>query len=81
MGKQNTYGVNRVFCENEKFCNNFTDTYCTKKCGKFKYKVCEKLNHPPYVCNGCSKRQYCKLQKFFHRANEAKKTTKEITLK
>lgn len=73
IGKQNTYGVNRVFCENEKSCNNFTGTYCTKKCGEFKYKVCKNLNKPPYVCNGCSKRQYCKLQKFFYRAKEAQK--------
>jgi len=78
MGRQNTYGVNRVFCENEKFCNNFTGTCCTKKCGEFKYKVCEKLNKPPYVCNGCSKRQYCKLQKFFYRAKEAQKYYEEM---
>ena len=78
MGKHNTYGTNRVFYENEKFCNNFTVTCYTKKCGEFTYKLCEKLNHSPYVCNGCSKRQYCKLQKFFHRANEAQKDYEEM---
>ena len=71
MGKQNTYGDKRVFCENENFCENFSGTFCTKKCGKFKYKVCDALNKPPYVCNGCSKRNHCKLQKFFYRAKEA----------
>lgn len=78
IGKQNTYGTNRVYCENEKFCNNFSGTYCTKKCGDFKYKVCEKLNIPPYVCNGCSKRQHCRLQKFFYRAKEAQKDYEDM---
>lgn len=73
IGKQNTYGINRTFCENEKFCNNFTGTWCTKRCGEFKHKICELLNKPPYVCNGCSKRNHCKLQKFFYRAKEAQK--------
>lgn len=80
IGKQNTYGINRTFCENEKFCNNFTGTWCTKRCGAFKHKICESLNKPPYVCNGCSKRNHCKLQKFFYRAKEAQKEY-ESTLK
>lgn len=78
LGIQNTYGSNRTYCENEKFCNNFTGTFCTKKCDNFKYKVCEKLNNPPYVCNGCPKRQYCRLQKFFYRSKEAQKDYEDM---
>lgn len=71
LGKQNTYGTNFVNCEYENTCDNFTGIGCTKKCNNFKPKTCEILSKPPYVCNGCSKRNHCKLQKFFYRAKEA----------
>ena len=34
-------------------------------------KLCEKLNKPPYVCNGCSSRNGCRRKKYYYYANDA----------
>lgn len=71
LAKQNNYGTTFVNCNLESTCNNFSGIGCTKKCTLFKPKECEKLKLPPYVCNGCSNRNHCRLQKFFYRAKDA----------
>mgnify|MGYP000595202520 CR=1 FL=1 len=35
----------------------------SKLCEHYKKESCEKLKKPPYVCNGCSKRNICTLSK------------------
>lgn len=69
----NTYGRNRVFCKYESTCNNFRGVACTKKCIKFESKECPKLSSPPYVCNGCKKKNGCTFVKYYYRAAEANK--------
>ena len=34
-------------------------------------KLCDKLNKPPYVCNGCASRNGCKRKKYYYYANDA----------
>ena len=34
---------------------------------------CPKLNNPPYVCNGCTKRRYCRLKRFMYIPSKAQK--------
>lgn len=34
-------------------------------------KLCDKLNKPPYVCNGCSSRNGCRRKKYYYYANDA----------
>jgi len=34
-------------------------------------KLCDKLNKPPYVCNGCPSRNGCKRKKYYYYANDA----------
>ena len=36
---------------------------CSDVCKFYKPRECEKLNKPPYVCNGCSKRTNCMMEK------------------
>lgn len=72
-GNQNLYGTNFVYCELEKECSNFIGIGCRKKCSNFKPKQCPILNKPPYVCNGCSKKNGCRYNKFYYRANDAQK--------
>ena len=36
---------------------------CSDVCKFYKPRECEKLNKPPYVCNGCSKRTNCMMDK------------------
>lgn len=34
-------------------------------------KLCEKLNKPPYVCNGCASRCGCRRKKYYYYADDA----------
>ena len=42
-----------------------------KDCEKFDPFRCPKLAKPPYVCNGCEKRNYCREKKRIYRAKKA----------
>ena len=36
----------------------------TTRCNNFVKKICKRIKKFPYVCNGCSKRNSCRLQKY-----------------
>ena len=57
--------VKYKLCKRCYMCNAFCDHYAKE--------VCNKLSNPPYVCNGCSSRAYCTLQKHFYYADIADK--------
>lgn len=40
-------------------------------CPDFSREICSLLSHPPYVCNGCSRRAKCTLEKRFYSARIA----------
>lgn len=44
-----------------------------KNCEHYEQRNCEKLNKPPYVCNGCSKRIRCHMVKKYYDALKAQK--------
>ena len=46
------------FCRN---CNR-----CIKECESFSKEECKRLNKAPYVCNGCSDKSKCTLEKRFY---------------
>ncbi len=54
---------------------------CSDVCKFYKPRECEKLNKPPYVCNGCSKKTNCMMDKkiysskYAHDTYEALRTT------
>jgi len=52
--------------------------YCHRHCKHFEQKVCEKLQKAPFVCNGCSRKSACRLEKHFYRANIAQKEYREV---
>ena len=52
--------------KNCRFCKE-----CNASCGKFIREVCSKLNHPPYVCNGCCENNKCTLEKKMYDAKAA----------
>ena len=57
---------------NYKKCSNCPA--CNNNCNEFVEEVCYKLFKPPYVCNGCAKRQSgCTLEKRFYYADNAQK--------
>ena len=57
-------------CRNT-FCKNCIR--CRKFCDSYEKQICEKLLSPPYVCNGCSKRGSCTLEKRLYSASAAQK--------
>lgn len=44
---------------------------CNRFCSDFSQVICLNLDKPPYVCNGCSTRYSCTLEKRFYFAKEA----------
>lgn len=46
---------------------------CYEHCPDFIELICQKLNKPPYVCNGCDIRMRCKLERHLYDAKSAQK--------
>lgn len=46
---------------------------CISSCLFYEKYICPKLSKPPYVCNGCTQRSRCSLEKHFYRASYAQK--------
>lgn len=46
---------------------------CNAFCRDFQWETCGSLSRPPYVCNGCSRRYSCSLEKRFYHAQDAHK--------
>lgn len=44
---------------------------CLEHCISYVKYSCPKIKKPPYVCNGCSERRNCCLEKSFYRASKA----------
>lgn len=42
--------------------------HCNDVCSDFVDGTCFRLNHAPYVCNGCTEKFGCKLTKYYYRA-------------
>ena len=51
---------------------------CTTSCPSYKKYVCPKLSRPPYVCNGCTDRRNCTLEKALYKASAAQKEYDEV---
>ena len=59
------YTIN--WCIHRSECKEFN---CTNKKECFDM-VCPRLKKSPYVCNGCDKKQYCRLAKFYYDARNS----------
>ena len=44
---------------------------CTDICPAYETAECEKLNKPPYVCNGCGKKTHCLMPRKFYSSKYA----------
>lgn len=53
-------------CIYHKNCTLRGNKPCYKKCNKYKETVCSKTINPPYVCNSCPKKEFCKMRRFFY---------------
>ncbi len=55
------------------FCKNCSAVDCTTVCRRWTAARCEKLSKPPYVCNSCTNRFGCRLDKKVYRAKDAQR--------
>lgn len=74
----NTFGRNLVHCALEDSCEKYHGIGCTKKCSNFIPKTCPAITHPPYVCNGCKKKQGCSFIKYYYRAKQSDKEYRDF---
>lgn len=51
---------------------------CNSVCPNFIPDTCDKLNYPPYVCNGCDSRRGCRKIKHIYKATEANNSYKSL---
>ena len=64
----------RYNCHRKNLCNPRCSkecrhcNHCNDVCSDFVDGTCFRLNHAPYVCNGCSEKFGCKLTKYYYRA-------------
>jgi len=66
--------ANRHNCEEYRLCKKedcIRQTckgckFCFRLCSNFKRENCEKLDSPPYVCNGCNKQKKMSFRKFIY---------------
>jgi IS30 family transposase len=59
-------------------CKRCTYRNCYEHCPDFIELTCQKLNKPPYVCNGCGVRMRCKLERHLYDAKQAQKEYESI---
>lgn len=55
-----------------------TCSACNARCDRFEEDLCKKVLKAPFVCNGCSKKVGCRLDKYFYKAVPANRQYKTI---
>lgn len=75
---------NKQICTYTKLCNSYCEktcrfcSKCNSVCQDFVPDTCEKLNNPPYVCNGCKSRSGCRKIKFVYKSKEAEEAYRQL---
>lgn len=73
LGKERTYGTDFVNCKYENDCDLYVGVGCKHMCSRYEQKECPINNKAPYVCNGCKKKNTCRLKKYYYRSTDAQK--------
>lgn len=60
-----------------KVCKN-PSLRCIDICPRYETAKCEKLTKPPYVCNGCGKKNYCLMPRKFYSSKYAQDEYRSI---
>lgn len=86
----------KISCKHKNICHkrNLCGLGCTRDCKRcmkpgisckvlcpdYEEKICEKLDKPPYCCNGCLKRSACHLRRKFYSAKNAQDIYRETLI-
>lgn len=81
--------IHRYGCKNSNICKQHCSTHrwcrfcskCCSVCSDLLEELCPLLSKPPYVCNGCSDRHKCTLEKSFYYAASAQKDYESLLSK
>lgn len=74
-------------CSIQKICHSCTSNQnrlcwtcgkCISSCISYEKYICPKLAKPPYVCNGCTDRSKCSLEKRLYKASYAQKEYEHV---
>lgn len=74
-------------CSSRRVCRNCTRNQnrfcwtcgkCVSFCSSYEKYICPKLAKPPYVCNGCTDRSKCSLEKRLYKASYAQKEYEHV---
>lgn len=73
FGRLTNRCIHRHDCQRINVCGDFkcskrcsTCKKCNERCSHFREDICEKLDMPPYVCNGCPQEHKCVLRKKYY---------------
>jgi IS30 family transposase len=78
--------LNRHRCFEARLCDKEDCTeicccgcrWCFAVCKKYEREGCPRLSEPPYVCNGCKKKNRCTLEKIEYREAVADREAEEV---
>ena len=78
--------AHRRACDHRQLCEDKPDclrkcsicALCNQVCPDYEKERCPRLSEPPYVCNGCPKRQHCTLEKHVYDARQADKVARDL---
>ena len=78
--KRNHSTVLREIDRNKKYSkpNNYGYSLTTDKKNLYKYQPCERIQKPPYVCNGCKSRCGCRRERWTYYARDAELAYAEL---
>lgn len=69
--KNNSKTIPKNFCVYKNYCGKPS---CNSDKSCYKENICPKLLKPPYVCNSCHNKKFCKLIKYYYYSNIAHKS-------
>jgi IS30 family transposase len=70
----------RNICQRSVSCNKYCKScnYCNTRCSSFVPYKCLLLDHAPFVCNPCSKKSNCRVDKYYYKAITANRRYKSL---
>ena len=71
------YGVCKE-CRKARKTKCSTCSYCIFNCSFYKKESCTRLTKPPYVCNSCTDRRKCTLEKSIYKAIDAQREYEHV---
>lgn len=72
--------IKRNICQRPELCKKYCKScdYCNKRCSSFVPQKCILLSHAPFVCNSCTKKSNCRVDKYYYKSITANRRYKSL---